>query len=343
MDNGSVYKDKYIPNPQGDVYVDLKFLITGGAPEYGPVPPGTPDPWYDWVSIDWDYNYVTFDRMVEVMIGSPPHYPGEGPTDYRLKMTKPTPGRKYTLAIRVYDNLAPNKQSTWVWDNAVFVGGAICVVNDGGTANFNAVKSDLNALGGGYDEKLSSSIYSASDIQTYALVIWCPPDSYGAVSNTEQSILVNYVDGGGNFYMPYHYMYSCTNSTFMNRLGNTNYWGTGWSGVPFGYWETGSNSIAYNGPGGLVNYIYTSYMSFTTLLYSWNRIGGTKPVFFWLYASWNEYYCGSARDNGTAGDHKGWAGFSGASWDFHTGTNPSGPGRKGTLWNIIEYMDPSLI
>jgi len=59
-DDGTVFEDSYTPDPAtGDVEVDLSFTINGGAP----------DPYYDECWIDWDYDYATFDQMVEVLIG----------------------------------------------------------------------------------------------------------------------------------------------------------------------------------------------------------------------------------------------------------------------------------
>jgi len=251
-------------------------------------------------------------------------------------------GKTYTIAIRVYDDLAPNLYDTYVWDDAVKVSGALAVVNDNGTANANAIKSDLDALGAGYTSLNSSDVHSASDLESYLVVIWCPGDSYGQVSTTERSIMRSYVDNGGNLFLPYHYMYSVSDSATMSRFGNQSYWGTGWSGVPYGYWQTGSGSIAWDGPAGNIQRIYTSYLDFTTLCYSWNRTGNPKRLWYWL-GTLDSYWSGGGRDNGTAGDHQGWAIWSGSQWDKHTGTYPSTPGRKGALWNIIEYMDPTLI
>ena len=336
-DDGTVFEDSYTPDKvTGDVTVELIFKISGGS---------VPDarPYYDDCWIDWDYDYATFDPMVEVRFGTPPadHPPGAGKDQhFNLVMDDPEMGETYTIAIRIHDTFAPNVYDTYVWDNAVKVSGAIAVVNDNGTTNANAIKTDLTALGAGYTELNSSDVYSASDLASYKLVIWCPADASGQLSTTEQSIIVSYIDGGGNVFLPWRRFGSASTSAIQNRFGHDN---TSWYGGG-GYTTQGfyaySGYLPYSGPGGTVDIIgwNTTDSSWDICPDFWLR-SGYKSVWRWVYAGhpFDYFRIGFAYDNGTGGDHKSWGVWSGLGWDMHTTK------RMNALWNIIEAVDPTLI
>jgi hypothetical protein len=267
----------------------------------------------------------------------------EGPGTFSLTITDIVAGHDYFVAIRVYNAAAPNSMDTYVWALPVKGGSSIAVVNDGGTTNKNAIENDLTALGAGYTEVASSSISSGSQLSSYKLVIWCPPYSYGAISAAEEAILVNYVaTQHGNLFIPYSYCYGFGYSLY-SALGS-GYGLMSWSMSSFGGSGTDYNGNGYligSGPGGTISSLNcSSTITVTDNLEPYGyQLTGTRNVAWESQGFWS---LGSAYDNYPSGSG-GWAMYIGGNWDYFSGTTPSTPGRKGALWNLIEFMDPTII
>ncbi len=332
-DNGSTFPGmSYTPDGNGDITFQVLYRVSNGAPPY------------DSVWIDYDYNFVTFQNRVEVT-----PTPGEGSASYTLTIPDVTPGHSYYIAIRVNDADAPNLSDTYVWAQPVKGGTEIAVVNDGGSSNMTAIKTDLTALGAGYTEINSSSISSGSDLASYKLVIWCCTNSSSQISSAEENILINYVTvQHGNLFLPYQYLYNqYSNTSFYQMLGHQySFWSWYQSTWPCdGNNYYGYSYVMASGPGGSISYMSSSTVSPCTEAYYYyilNGSSGETRSICYEYGYGYYYAEGLVRDNYTAGAG-GKAGWIGANWDAFTSTYPSTPGRKGALWNIIEYMDSSLI
>jgi hypothetical protein len=329
-DNGSTFAGQtFTPDGNGDVTFTVLFTIANGIPPY------------DSVWVDYDYNFTSFQNRVQVT-----PTPGEGPGTCSVTIPDIVAGHSYYIAIRVNDADAPNLRDTYVWTLPVKGGSDIAVVNDGGTANKDAIEADLNALGVGYTEVASSSISSGSQLASYKLVIWCPPNSEGQISTSETSILMNYVQTQhGNLFIPYQNLYSNYDQSFCQMLGfQYTFWT--WFGS---YWPCGGNDswgnpyIVGAGPGGTITQLNSNYISPCTEAYYYYYQGGSSETHTLIgepgYAP--SYVEGLCRDNYTAG-YGGMAAWIGMNWNDITSTTPSTPGRSGALWNIMEYIDPAL-
>jgi len=325
-DDGTVIDDKYEPDEfTGDVTVALDFWVEGGVPPY------------DNVYIDYDYDFVTFDEPPAAGTVEVTPTPGEGHTDYDLVIPDPNDGDIFYIAIRAYDTEAPNDYDTYAWMDPinVVIGGGIAVINDGGTANKNAIIADLNALGLAYQEIPSSSISSGSDLEGFVLTIWCPYNGYNYISTTEQQYMMDYIDAGGNVFLPYSRMDS-TGTTFKQYNGS-NYIYT-WFGTQFVC--TSPSRIIHSGPGGTINYVYCSYQTFSDIYVSY-MLPNTAIVAD-EYGYVGSYIDGLVRDNLPSDDDMGKCGWF-CNWEMITGTSPGGPGRSGVLANIIDYYLPDMI
>jgi len=317
-DNGTVFADSYEPDEvTGDVTVTLEYSVGGG------------DQVYDSVWVDYDYDFITFTERVEIT-------PTPGPGDRTYNLTIPdAESREYYIAIRVTDNDAPNVTDTYAWLDPVKAGGAVCVVNDGGTANVNAIEDDLDDLGIGYTEINSGDISSSADLEGYQLVIWCPPYSASTISSTEESYMMDYVDAGGNVFIPYSYMYSTTN-TFKVYNGSSYIYT--WFGSQFP--APGSSYVVNSGPGGTITTVYCTYHTFSDFYYG-NAQSNTSFVCT-EYGYVGSYMDGAIRDNLPSDDDQGMCGWW-AQWDYLTTTSPSSPGRSGALANILDYYVSDLV
>ena len=338
-DDGTVIDDSYEPDEFGDVTVPLDFWIEGGVPPY------------DNVYIDYDYDFVTFDEPPAANTVEVTPTPGEGHADYDLVIEDAVLDKEYYIAIRAYDTEAPNSYDTYVWLDPVIAlsAGSIVIVqgqydSDVATA-VAAVKTDLNTLGASYDELMYNQVSNWTDLEDYALVIWVRsdyyPNTFSPMSSTYQNALVSYIDNGGNvilmwpgpLYTPY---------TLLNRCGVQS---AGWStSSNKSYSRIYSGYLPYNGPGGNgIGYFYQNVSRQPLMIPIGYMRPGYKGVIAW-YAS-SSYLEGVGFDNGATGDNEGWGVWIGGhdGWDTWTSTNPSAPGRKGVLWNIVEAINPDLI
>jgi hypothetical protein len=330
-DNGTVNNSPYEINPDGSMTVGLDYTISGG------------DEFYNGIWIDYDYDFVTFNDTVEVTPAGT-----AGDFHYDLDIPDVEAGYEYYVAIRVYDDDAPNLYDTYAWMDPFMGGGTIVVVrgqyDTTVTQAFNAVKSDLTALGASYDELTYNQVSSWTVLQDYALVIWVRSDYYPStfrpMSSTYASAMVNYIDNGGNVILMWPGpLY--TQSTLMNRCGvQTASW---WTSGSKSYSRMYSGYISYSGPGGTCNYFYQNVSRQPLMMPTSYMRGGYKGVLAW-YAS-SSYLEGVSYDNGTAGDNMGWGVWVGGhdGWDTWSSTNPTSVTRKGVLHNIVESIDPGLI
>jgi hypothetical protein len=314
--------------------VGLDYTISGG------------DDIYNGIWIDYDYDWITFVDTVEV---TPTGVSGD--FHYDLNIPSVSPGYEYFIAIRVYDDDAPNLYDTYVWMTPFTGGAPIVVVNDGGTSNANAIKSDLNALNAGYSELNSSQVSSVSDLTSYKLVIWCCGTGTYQLSSTERGILYSYVmSNGGNLFVPYNRLYYTSLTSAQRQMfgySSLYSWYISsyidvYSGNSYGP-NGGNPYVARTGVGGgTISRINCSYLSPVTDVYYYYRQPNTLDIVG--ERGYSPYYNdGAMRDNGTAGDNQGWAAWM-PTWNYLTSTYPdSSVGRKGVLWRIIEKMDPSLI
>jgi hypothetical protein len=324
-DDGTVIDDSYAPDEvTGDVTVPLDFWVEGGLPPY------------DNVYIDYDYDFVTFDEPPAAGTVEVTPTPGEGHTDYDLVIPDASDGETYYVAIRAYDTEAPNSYDTYAWLDPinVMVAGGIAVINDGAAANTNAIIADLNALGLGYQEIPSSDIGGSSDLEDYPFVIWCPYNSTYRISTTEQQYMIDYINGGGNVFIPYSRM-DTTSTTFKQYNGSNYIWT--WSGTRF---DVLSGYVPRSGPGGTVYNVYCSNHTWSDIYYGYMLPNTTAMS---REYGWTSYRDGLVRDNHPpASDEEGMCGWW-VNWERITSTNPSGVGRSGVLANIIHFMCPSII
>jgi hypothetical protein len=321
-DDGTVIEDKYEPDEiTGDVTVPLDFWVEGGVPPY------------DNVYIDYDYDFINFDEPPAADTVEVTPTPGEGHTDYDLVIPDASDGEVYYVAIRAYDTEAPNNYDTYAWMDPinVVVAGGIAVVNDGSTANTNAVTSDLTELGASYTQLDSGDISSWSDLEGYQLVCWCPYYTSYQLSSSEQQILMDYIDNGGSVFLPYSYLYATgVSSTFRNNYMGVTYF------FSWGYYSAIlTGSTAGSGPGG--NYStasYTNYTRHTEVVSSWFT---SNTVLAWSGTDyyWG-YYDGCEHDRlpGEDGGKMTWV----INWERVNSSY-----RDKLLWNMIDSMIPDLI
>ncbi len=336
VDDGSVYQSSYAPDSNGEISVTLKFRLSGGVPEAEGGP-------YDDCDLDIDFDGINYQQEVEVFING--ERPGFGPQTFTYTTDTYVPGNTYTVAGRVEDDAAPNFEDIYVWEDWVFVAKPIAIVNDGGTSSYNAIKSDLQALGKGFVELNSSQITSSTQLQQYSHVIWAPPESVNAISTTEANIIDDYVrNKGGNFFMPYShlYYYYYLPTSFREMMGASYY---------FFWYDYGqfpvpdSSFVWYQGdpyPSGqqVTNVLSTGgYGTMTDVYYYYREwLSNTKPICSELYYyPW--YEDGGMRDNGSVGDNKGWGAWFATSWNRVTGTNNSNVARRHLLGRILDQED----
>jgi len=369
-DNGTTFDPMYPPDQNGDVTVELKWTVSGGQPggldpEGGNIPPGyksdgvTWDPaYYDDFDIDWDYDYATYDEMVEVYDDAG-FRPQEGPMVYSLVMEDPAPGKTYTIAVRVVDPEAPNGEDMYVWDNAVFVASPIAIVNDGGTSNYNAIKTDLQALGLGFVELNSSQITSSSQLDQYKFVIWACSPSYYQFSSSERNIIKDYIKNkGGNFFLPYNYWeydsWSPFDSEFNSMLGCRYYfgWYAQYFSVPSSsqdgkqhVWRSG-----YPGSDGqyVVSLVYGSVYSFITDVYYYYRAYYTpgSPLPMCGEYGWDPWYEDGGMNHNSNVTGENWGAWFGYQWDYLPAsgtTNNASVQRRHLLGRILKKMDPTVL
>jgi len=147
--------------------------------------------------------------------------------------------------------------------------------------------------------------------------------------------MMDYVDAGGNVFLPYSYMYSTTN-TFKAYNGSSYIYT--WFGSQFPV--PNSSYVAYSGPGGTVNTIYCTYHTFSDFYYG-NAQSNTSFVCT-EDGFVGSYMDGAIRDNLPSDDDQGMCGWF-AQWDYLTTTSPSSPGRSGVLANILDYYVSDLV
>ncbi len=97
-DNGTVNNSPYDLNPDGSMTVTLDYIIEEGVPPY------------DSVWIDYDYDFVTFEPLVEVL-----PLPVQGTNTYDLDIPDVEAGYEYYVAIRVTDSDSANGDDTYAW------------------------------------------------------------------------------------------------------------------------------------------------------------------------------------------------------------------------------------
>jgi len=211
------------------------------------------------------------------------------------------------------------------------------------------MKSDLDALGAGYAELNSSDVTSASVLSPYQLVLWCPGYASGQLTSTELSYLYTYVQNGGNFFLPYNYGgYDYGSGTYAEMFGMVYaYIGGSWYFGELthngGYDYYGDPYIFRSGPGGTYDqYSQGSGMDWYTSRYYYGVVGNTRCL---AGLAWNNYHeSGVCRDwTSSWTDGEGIAATMSFNWDRITSTTPTNTGRKGLLWNLVEFIDPSLI
>ncbi len=355
-DDGSEYKDSYAPDENGEVSVTLKFSLSGGEPE---AVPGT---YYDDLDLDIDYDGFTYDQDVEMYFvdtnndGIPDGYPGAGNWEYTYTTDQYQTGNTYTVAGRVEDDVAPNFEDIYVWEDWVFVASPIAVVVDtGGTSNANAIKTDLTGLGLGYVELQSSQISSSSDLEAYAFVIWAPAQSPNQISTTESNIQNDYVrNKGGNFFLPYnylYYMYYIHSQQWREMMGATYYfsWYASYYTVPSSSYD-GKTHVWYTGwPGNYqVTRVYGQYTSPITDIYYYYRywLSDTWPICG--EAGWDPWYEDGGTRHNSSVDGENWGAWFGNQWDrlnqdqSGSGTHPN-VDRKELLGRILDKMDPTIL
>ncbi len=338
-DDGTVFENPYSLNPDGSIDVTLHYRIDEGVEPY------------DHVYIDYDYDFVTFDEPPAAGTVEVTPTPGQGSSTYVLNIPDVESGKEYFIAIKVIDVDSANGEDTYAWLDPVKGGADICVVNDGGTSNYNSIKSDLNDLGAGYTELNSSDVSSVSDLTPYKVVIWCCSSSSYRISTTEANILYSYVvTNGGNLFVPYNYLYyTGLTSSQRQMFGYSSlysWYASGYISVYGGnsYGNYGGNPyVARSGVGGgTVTGVNCNYISPLTDVYYYYRRPNTRDILG--ENGFDPYYIdGAMRDNGTAGDNQGWAAWT-PNWEYLTGTRgDTSVGTKGVLWRIIEKMDPDII
>jgi len=334
-DNGTTFSNPYELDGSGNLNCTLHYSVGGG------------DGVFDSVWVDYDYDFMSFNNMVEVT-----PTPGPGNKTYNLTIPSAEAGHDYYVAIRVTDNDAPNVTDTYAWMTPVYAGGSILVVSDNGSSNASAITTDLAALGAGYSQVNSSSISGAGDLSGYALVIWCPGYNYTSdISTTEAGWMHTYITGSshGNVLIPSSYQYMIDYGYVYNDLiydmgSSYGYWYSWYQGTwpCYGNDPWGNAYVAGTGPGGTIDYMYSSYYPDTTDFYYGSLRTGSR-MFFSEYGYEGSYIEGGAYDNYSGTNNGGIGAWVGGDWNFFDSSSPTTPGRKGCLWNIIEYIDSSLI
>jgi hypothetical protein len=248
-DDGTVIAGSYQPDEvTGDVTVELNYKI-----EFG-------DPPYDSVWVDYDYDFMSFNDLVEIT-----PTPGEGSHVYNLVIPD-AEFKEYYIAIRVYNATAPNAMDTYAWIDPVTVGVPVVFINDDITSGaYDALTNDMATIGLGYTEVSSASL-SAADVAGASLVIWHGKDnttsySPSRITATLKPIFTDYWDAGGStlMIMPYEYYSYLGGSTDYTWLEN--YWNLsvnspycylyGYSSYYSTYYDNSACfNGALNGPGG---------------------------------------------------------------------------------------------
>ena len=341
-DDGTVIEGSYQPDEvTGDVTVELNYKI-----EFG-------DPPYDSVWVDYDYDFISFNDLVEVT-----PTPGEGSHSYDLVIPD-AESREYYIAIRVYNAGAPNAMDTYAWLDPVKVGAPVVLIRDDITTGaYDALAGDLDTIGLGYTEVNASSL-TASDIEGAELVIWHGKDnatSYypSRITASLKQIFKDYWDAGGNTIMiiPYEYYYYLGGSYDNTWLQQ--YWDISGS-YPYAYLFTRSSYYsyyynncrtyngAYSGPGGTCDYInynkspHPERLSYLYNLY--NRVPSNRRL---IQAGIYTYYLRSWYLDTTGATGGGRNVVYGSTWHSTNDSSMTGT-RSGLLRNLVEVANPDLM
>ncbi len=208
-------------------------------------------------------------------------------------------------------------------------------------AHVTAVQNDLDTIGisNNYETVTTSQVTSAAVLAPYLCVIWCPPkgtqsyDWYDVqIDATERTIIMSYVQGGGNLILPTTGLYNNydgypTWHQFMDAAWSSAYT----SGVTY---NTVTSAINY-GPGGSVTMINRDNI-FQCLGYTMGMPNVTTLL---------EY---SGSRTGVARDHVpssvgGMFVAIATHWHKFTTSTPAAAGRSGLLWNLLNWIDPDIL
>jgi len=128
-DDGTVNGSPYDLEEDGSMIIGLDYAVGGG------------DTNYNGIVIDYDYDFITFDDppaagTVEVTPNGE-----DGSFHYDLTIEDASPGYEYYIAIRVYDDDAPNLYDTYAWLDPFSGGAPVGLINDGDTPMVTAFES----------------------------------------------------------------------------------------------------------------------------------------------------------------------------------------------------------
>jgi|GEM_PF-3559045 len=340
-DDGTVFMNPYEIDGSGNITVGLDYEVGGG------------DHNYNGIWIDYDYDFVTFNDTVEVTPTGT-----DGSFHYDLVIPSAQGGYEYYIAIKVYDDDAPNLYDVYAWLEPAMAGAGIAILNDGDTTQANTYADDMDDLGISYAEISRSDISDADDLAGYGLVIWCAQDTAStsppAINEDEQDILVEYVtDSGGDLLVTHNYFgsfdlhipYDPYNGTeFMDMFGVHYAVNINWSGnANYMYSEDPWSS----GPGGNFTSIHTSNNLKGHANVSWpDYQNPPNNVHFAYIATYYmppgaEPHFGVAwgKDNMPSTNPGGKAGLWSPAWQFLD----QEASRQNLLKNILNWYDPDLL
>ncbi len=268
--------------------------------------------------------------------------------------------REYYIAIRVYDDSAPNDMDTYAWIDPVSIGAPVLlIVDDLSSGAYSAITGDLSLIGLGYTEKSSSAV-TAADFSGAQLVIWHGKDnatsySPSRITSTLKTLFTNYWNAGGDTLMiiPYEYYYYIGGGSDYNWLRN--YWDISQDQSPYCYLYAYSSYYSYyydncptfnganSGPGGTCNNIYygkSPSPQHSTRAYNYyNRIDSTEKLIQGGYAY--SYYAKCWKFVTTGGGTN--VPYGSAWFDTNTSSMSGTAGRHGLLRNLIEVANPDIM
>ena len=336
-DDGTVFMNPYEIDGSGNITVGLDYEVGGG------------DHNYNGIWIDYDYDFVTFNDTVEVTPTGT-----DGTFHYDLVIPNAQGGYEYYIAIRVYDDDAPNLYDTYAWLEPAMAGAGIVIINDGDTTQANLFADDFDDLGVSYAELNRSDLSTGSDLDGYGMVIWCATNSASLViDTTEQGWLVDYVEGGGDLFVPHNYFGSQDTfshppyedgSDFMKMFGVNYCININWSGNQnYMYSEDPWSS----GPGGNFTSIHTSNNLKGHANVSWpdyqNPPNDDKLAYIATYymPPGPEPHFGVAwgKDNLPSTNPGGKAAFWSPAWQYMD----QEASRQNLLKNALDWWDPDLL
>ena len=339
-DDGTVFMNPYEIDGSGNITVGLDYEVGGG------------DHAYNGIWIDYDYDFVTFNDTVEVTATG-----SDGTFHYDLVIPSAQGGYEYYIAIKVYDDDAPNLTDTYAWMEPVMAGAGIVILNDGDTPQCSLFADDLDDLGVDYAELNRSDISSASDLSGYGMVIWSATNSSSmtspAIDEDEQDMLLEYVtEYGGDLWIPHSFFGSSdlnqpvdgyTGTDFSKMFGVNYCLNVSWS--PYEVYLYSEDPWS-SGPGGNITVVPTT-----------TGVRGHANV------SWPDYQQPPNNDHfaylATYYMPPGAEPHFGTSWgkDNMPSTNPGGkaafwsprwpetsnPARQNLLKNALDWFDPDLL